>query len=110
MLQSYLDSFLGADIDVESIGPDQLEDGLVRLEDAALILLGNCSYLLDEMEDKHLAKARMARLPMNSHVKTMGRQLVQHRKMKENIVLAAALVMQRAWMKHRQYSSSGGQV
>eukprot|EP00878_Enallax_costatus_P005108 GHUV01005370.1.p1 GENE.GHUV01005370.1~~GHUV01005370.1.p1 ORF type:complete len:604 (+),score=218.67 GHUV01005370.1:107-1918(+) len=100
--QSYLSSLLSNETVLEALDPDQLEDGLVRLEDAALILVDRCNYLLDDGANKDLAAARMARLPLNSHVKVLGQQLLRHRNMKEGMVVSAALVMQRTWLRRQK--------
>lgn len=99
-LQSYLDTLLGNDADVDSLATDQVEDGLLRLEDAALILVGGCAYLLDE-DNGQLAMARMARLPLNSRIQAMGRQLLQHRRMQGTMMVNAANVLQRVWRRRQ---------
>jgi hypothetical protein len=98
-LQSYLDSILGSDVTGDSFDSDQLEDGLGRLEDAALILVNGCGYLLDGPEQ--LEVARMARLPLSKHLQAMGRQLLQHRRMADTMVSHAAAVLQRVWRQRQ---------
>lgn len=101
-MQSYLSSLLGKEAETQSLESDQLEDGLVRLEDAALILVGGCNYLIDEMSRKDLSVARLARLPQSCHMKALGQQLVRHNRIKEGMVVSAALVMQRIWLRRRK--------
>ncbi|WIA13678.1 hypothetical protein OEZ85_007238 [Tetradesmus obliquus] len=101
--QGYLDSLLGADADVEALASDQLEGGLVRLEDAALLLVGGCGgieYLLEE-QDPQLALARMQRLPLGGRIKAMGQQLLRHRRMEPAMVENAANVLQRVWRRRQ---------
>lgn len=102
-MQGYLDSLLGADADVEALASDQLEGGLVRLEDAALLLVGGCGgieYLLEE-QDPQLALARMQRLPLGGRIKAMGQQLLRHRRMEPAMVENAANVLQRVWRRRQ---------
>jgi hypothetical protein len=99
-MQGYLDMLLGNDADVDTLGSDQLEEGLVRLEDAALLLVGGCEYLLEE-GDGQLALARMARLPQGSRIKAMGQQLLRHRRMQSAMVGNAANVLQRVWRRRQ---------
>ncbi|WIA33826.1 hypothetical protein OEZ86_006935 [Tetradesmus obliquus] len=101
--QGYLDSLLGADADVEALASDHLEGGLVRLEDAALLLVGGCggiAYLLEE-QDPQLALARMQRLPLGGRIKAMGQQLLRHRRMEPAMVENAANVLQRVWRRRQ---------
>jgi hypothetical protein len=100
LLQGYLDMLLGNDADVDTLGSDQLEEGLVRLEDAALLLVGGCEYLLEE-GDGQLALARMARLPLGGRIKAMGQQLLRHRRMQSAMVENAANVLQRVWRRRQ---------
>lgn len=93
---------LSNEADTEALESDQLEDGLVRLEDAALILVGGCSYLIDDMGHPELSAARMARLPQSSHMRMLGQQLVRHNRMKEGMVVSAALVLQRIWLRRKK--------
>lgn len=102
LMQTYLSNLLSNDTGLEAMDPDQLEEGLVRLEDAALILVDRCNYLLDDGSNKALLAARMARLPLNSHMKVLGQQLLRHRHMKDGMVVSAALVMQRTWLRRQK--------
>jgi hypothetical protein len=46
--QAYVDGLLSSEAQANTLHSDRLETGLLRLEDAALILVCDCSYLLAE--------------------------------------------------------------
>lgn len=100
---------LGNDADVDTLGSDQVEEGLVRLEDAALLLVGRCEYLLEDAEGQ-LALARMTRLPPGVRIKAMGQQLLRHRRMQSAMVENAANVLQRVWRRRQLQQQEQQQV
>lgn len=62
-----MDGLLSSEAEVDTLNSDQLEEGLLRLEDVALILVHGCSYLLAE-DSQELAAARTLRLPLGAQV------------------------------------------
>jgi hypothetical protein len=91
-----MDGLLSSDAQVDTLHSDQLEEGLLRLEDVVLILVGGSSYLLAE-DSQELAMARTLRLPLGAQIATMGKQLLTHRRMHEGMVANAVAVIQRVW-------------
>lgn len=96
LVQSYVDGLLSSEAAVDTLHSEQLEEGLLRLEDVALILVCGCSYLLAE-DSQTLTMARTMRLPLGAQIATMGKQLLTHRRMQDSMVLNAAAVLQRVW-------------
>lgn len=96
LVQSYVDGLLSSEAAVDTLHSEQLEEGLLRLEDVALILVCGCNYLLAE-DSQTLAMARTMRLPLGAQIATMGKQLLTHRRMQDSMVLNAAAVLQRVW-------------
>jgi hypothetical protein len=95
-VQAYMDGLLSSDAQVDTLHSDQLEEGLLKLEDVVLILVGGSSYLLAE-ESQELAMARTLRLPLGAQIATIGKQLLTHRRMHEGMVANAVAVIQRVW-------------
>lgn len=95
-LQGYVDGLLNSEAQVDTLHSDQLEDGLLRLEDVALILVCGCSYLLAE-DSQEMALARTVRLPQGAQITALGKQLLTHRRMRDSMVSNAAAVLQRVW-------------
>jgi hypothetical protein len=99
--QSYVESLLGSQADSGGPASQALEQGLLRLEDAALITLSGCSYLLalpqDNGQQAALALARMARLPLGAQIGAMGAELLLHRRCQDGMTGNAAAVLQRVW-------------
>lgn len=94
--QGYVDGLLSSEAQVDTLHGNQLEEGLLRLEDVALILVCGCSYLLAE-QSPGLAMARTVRLPLGAQISTMGKQLLTHRRMHDSMTANAAAVLQRVW-------------
>lgn len=101
--QRYLDGVLAPGADEDGAASAQLEEGLARLEDAALIVTGGRSiaYLLAP-EDGGLALARMTRLPLSAQLPAMGAVLLQHRRMAGTMAVHAARVLQAAWRRRQR--------
>lgn len=110
--QSYVDGLLSNEAHVDTLHSDQLEEGLLRLEDVALIMVCGCGYLLAE-NTQGMALARTLRLPLDTQIATMGKQLLTHRRMQDGMVMNAAAVLQRVWrsrQRQRQASRQDGAV
>jgi hypothetical protein len=91
-----VDGLLSSEAQVDTLNSDQLEGGLLRLEDTALILVHGCGYLLAD-DSQELAAARTLRLPLGAQITALGRQLLTHRRMRDGMVANAASVLQRIW-------------
>jgi hypothetical protein len=100
--QGYVDGLLSNEAQVDTLHSDQLEEGLLRLEDVALILVCGCSYLLAE-QSPGLAMARTVRLPLGAQISTMGKQLLTHRRMHDSMTANAAAVLQRVWRARQRH-------
>jgi hypothetical protein len=100
-VQMFLDAALGTGGGRPLLSSDVLEDGLARLEDAALLLGGRSDYALAEggvgPSPLSLADVRLARLPRGARVRELARRLRVQRCMAEDARAHAARVLQAAW-------------
>ncbi|GFR50343.1 hypothetical protein Agub_g12552, partial [Astrephomene gubernaculifera] len=79
----------------------QVEDALSRLEDCALIMLNQASYLL-QCGSLELQMERVRRLPPAARTAYLGRQLALRRQHSATARHMAAIVVQSAWRRHRR--------
>lgn len=107
LLQGYLEQTLGNSPEQEQDAEQSsLEDQLCRLEDAAILLLKRPQYIMSD--SRHIALARLQRIPLQLRMQTMGRQLIMYRGMSETMENHAAYVLQQLWRQRQQALKAEG--